>query len=154
MFRKRPDNEHQAVRPTMSQAIDKYFFLKDADRRMTAVIEPVMKDISKKLQSHGHESAIVRESQSISQSGNLQHRHISLIILPRNRKPANLAKCPAIAFVANSDKKTVWVREKTMVSNRSRERTTGEYQLREITWQLVENHILDFLPETLRRTAS
>jgi len=154
MFCKRPNNEHQAVRPTTSQAMDKYFFLKNADRRMTIVIEPVMREMSKRLRSHGHESVVVRESQSISNTGNLQHRHISLIVFARNGKPTNLTKCPAIAFVANSDKKTVWVREKTMVSNGSRERNAGEYQVGAITRQLVEKHIRSFLPEALARIIS
>ncbi|OPY00733.1 MAG: hypothetical protein A4E60_02125 [Syntrophorhabdus sp. PtaB.Bin047] len=147
-------NEQRAAWPTLRQALDRYFFLKDAEHIMTAVIEPVMKEISMKLRSRGHESSIVRESQSISDSGYLRLRHISLIIAARKTKPAGLAKHPVIAFVANSEKKMVWVLEKTIVPDGSKERNAGEYQVAEITRQIVEKHIRRFLPEALGKTVS
>jgi len=154
MFHKKCDYEQRKVPPTMHQAADKYFFLKDVDHRMTIVIEPVMKEISKELQSRGHGSAIIKEYQSISDTGNLRHRHISLIIITDNKRPAYNSKYSAIAFVANSNKKTVWVREKTIGSEGQRERNTGEYQVGEITRQLVEKHIRNFLLEALENTGS
>lgn len=153
MFHERFNDRQQETTPTMHQAIDKYFFLKNADHRMTVVIEPVMKEISKELQSRGHESAIIKECQTISKNGTLHHRHISLIIFTRDKKPAcNLVKCPAIAFVADSDKRIVWVREKKIVAKDNRERNVGEYRIGEITRQLVEKHIRNFLREALRKT--
>lgn len=154
MFGKGSGNKKQAAEPTFSQALDKYFFLKDADHRMTVVIEQVMKEVSKKLQLHGHESSIVREPQSISQSGDLRRRHISLIIFTGKTKPVSPSKYPAIAFVANSDKKVVRVVEKTIASDGSKERNAGEYQIGEITRQVVERHIRLFLPEVLGKTVS
>lgn len=134
----------------MNQAIDKYFFLKNADQRMTVVIEPVMKEISKELHHSGHESVIIKEHQTISKNGTLHHRHISLIISTPDKKPAcNLVKYPAIAFVADSDKKIVWVREKKIAAKDNRERNAGEYRIGEITRQLVEKHIRNFLREAL-----
>ena len=153
MFHKKCDYEQRKVPPTMHQAIDKYFFLKNADHRMTVVIEPVMKEISKELHHCGHESAIIKEHQTISKNGTLHHRHISLIIFTRDKKPAcNLVKYPAIAFVADSDKKILWVREKKIASEDNRERNAGEYQIGDITRQLVEKHIHNFLREALRKT--
>lgn len=154
MIRKGSGNKQQAAGLTLSQALDRYFFLKDADHIMTAVIDPVMKEISKKLQSRGHGSIIVRESQSISDNGYLRLRHISLIITSRKTKPAGPSKHPLISFVANSDRKTVWVLEKTIVADGSKERNAGEYKVGEITCQIVEKHIRRFLPEALGKTAS
>ena len=153
MFHEKFSDGHQETTPTMYQAIDKYFFLKNAAHRMTVVIEPVMKEISKELHHSGHESAIIKEHQTISKNGTLHHRHISLIIFTGDKKPAcNPVKYPVIAFVANSDKKIVWVRENKMVSKNNRERNAGEYQIGEITRQLVEKHIHNFLREALRKT--
>lgn len=152
MFRERSGNEQGSAGPTLSQALDKYFFLKDADHIMTVVIEPAMKGISNVLRSHGHGSTIVREPQSINDKGNLRHRHISLIMPTNKTKPVSLSKYPAIAFVANSDKKVVWVIEKTMASDGSKKRNAGEYQVGEITRQIVEKHIRHFLSEALGKT--
>jgi len=154
MFHEEPGNGQRASWPTLSQALDRYFFLKDAEHIMTAVIEPVMKEISKKLRSSGHESSIIMESQSISDSGCLRLRHISLIITARKTEPSGLSKHPIIAFVANSDKKMVWVLEKTMVPDGSKERNAGEYRVGELTRQIVEKHIRCFLPEALGKTVS
>ncbi|MBP7529983.1 MAG: hypothetical protein KA801_18830 [Syntrophorhabdaceae bacterium] len=153
MFHEGFNDRQQETTPTMHQAIDKYFFLKNADHRMTVVIEPVMKEISKELQSRGHESAIIKECQTLSKSGTLHHRHISLIIFTGDKKPAcNLVKYPVIAFVADSEKRIVWVREKKIVAKDNRERNAGEYRIGEITRQLVEKHIHNFLREALRKT--
>ena len=63
---------------TLRKASEQYLFLKNADQKMTTVIEPVMRSIIKELHSRGQEAVISKECQSISESGTLQYRHITL----------------------------------------------------------------------------
>ncbi len=145
MFGARSKDKEETV-PTMRQAMDMYFFLKNADKKMNAVIEPVMREIAERLHSQGQESVIAKQCQALSSNGNLQHRNISLILVTGNKRPAcNVSSYPAIAFVANSDRGTLWVRERSIGPDWKKERSTGEYQIDAITRQLVEKHIITWL---------
>lgn len=139
-------------RPTVSHASDKYFFLKNADQKMTTVVEPVMRGIIKELHSHGQEAVIVKQCQSISESGTLQYRHITLILSVDNKKPAyNFSPYPAIGFVADSHNETILVREKRSTAYSKKESITGAYRIDEITVDLVEKYIRAFLPKVLKK---
>lgn len=138
---------------TTHQASEKYFFLRNADKMMTTVIEPVMREIIKELRSRGQEAVIFREGQSISESGTLQYRHITVIFSADNRKPAyRFSAYPAIGFVADSHNETILVREKRITAAGKRERITGRYRIDEITGDLAEKHIRTFLPGVLKKS--
>ena len=138
---------------TPHEASDKYFFLRNVDKMMTAVIEPVMRGIIKELRSRGKEAVIVRESQSISESGTLQYRHITLILSTDDRKPVyRFSAYPGIGFVADSHNETILVREKRITAAGKRERITGRYRVDEITDDLAEKHIRTFLPGVLKKS--
>ena len=137
---------------TLRKASEQYLFLKNADQKMTTVIEPVMRSIIKELHSRGQEAVISKECQSISESGTLQYRHITLILSADNKKPAyNFSPYPAIGCVADSLNETILVREKKVTTTGKKENITGEYRIDEITAYLVEKYIKNFLPKVLKK---
>lgn len=145
-------NDRLQTMPTMRQAVDKYFFLKEADKQMNTVIEPVMREIAAELQSRGRAATIFKECQTVTDNGTVQPRHISLILSTENKRPAcGSSRHPSISFVADSDAKTVWVRERKISSRGKKEFNVGEYQVDQITRQLIEKHIRGFLPEALKK---
>lgn len=134
------------------QADEKYFFLKTVDQTMTKVIEPVMRGIIKELHSHDQEAVIVKQCQIITDSGTLQHRHITLILSADNKKPVyNFSPFPAISFVADSHSETILVREKRVTATGKKESITGECRIGEITEDLVAKYIRAFLPKVLKK---
>jgi hypothetical protein len=139
-------------RLTVRYAGDKYFFLKNADQKMTTVIEPLMRGIIKELHSYGQEAVIVKQCQSITPRGTLQYRHITLVLSGDKRKPAyNFSPYPAIGFIADSLNETILVREKRFTAYGKKESITGSYHIDEITVDLVEKYIRAFLPKVSKK---
>lgn len=133
------------------RAGEKYLFLKTVEEVTTKVIEPAMRKIIKELHSRGQEAIIARECQSITESGALRQRHITLILSDDNRKPAyNFLLYPAIGFVADSQNERILVQEKRVTATGKRENIAGECRIGEITGDLVEKYIRTFLPKVLK----
>lgn len=136
----------------IGRASEKYFFLKTVDQITTRVIEPAMRKIIEELHSRGQEAVIAKECQSVSESGTLQYRHITLVLSADTRKPAyNFSPYPAIGFVADSHSETILVREKRVTATGKKESITGEYRIGEITEDLVARYIIAFLPKVLKK---
>ncbi len=133
-------------------SVSRYFFFKKLADKARSVIEPVMRKINLDLQKQGHRSVIFQEIEATIVDDSVHPAHISFIIFTEDGKPAyDLSRYPHIAFVASSDKNTVWIRKKIKEKHDSREINAGEYKISAITSQVVEKHIQEFLSEVIAK---
>lgn len=132
-------------------SVSRYFFFKRLADKARSVIEPAMRETSQALQKRGCGSAILREIETMVDDKS-HPAHISLVIFTETGKAAyNLSLYPHIAFVASAGKNTVWVRKKITDKHGVQEINAGEYEVNEITGELVEKYIQEFVAEVLAK---
>ena len=129
-------------------------FLEDFTRLATSTIRPAMEEISEQLKKRGHEFEITEQQESIGSEGRTHNAGITLMIYPngqRSRYP-NERNTPHIGFMTHSYKRNVYVYECTMMPGRGgRAGSAREYELNQITTQVIHDHILKVLAEAMGR---
>jgi len=145
---KREAAQHEAER----SKTEHQQFLESFAKKASETIRPAMQDLAEQLKARGHEFEITEQQERADSDDHTQDAGITLTIYPTGQRPSypNQRACPHVAFMTNSYKNSVYVRESTMMPGRGgRSGSTKEYDLDQITPKVVYEHILKVLAEAM-----
>lgn len=126
-------------------------FLAEFAGVIRTVVRPVMEQAGALVERSGHEYDVTAQ-QVLSAGEGGDHAAITFTVFPEGERPRTTEQMgwPRVAFLANPSKNTVLVYECAMMPNVGGPAgTTGEYNLAELTAEVVEGHIISVLSRAM-----
>lgn len=148
------DEKRNAVAARMRQVkADEVAFLQDFAELRRSVVRPVFEAVGAALKLRGHDFRIVEDEYALEQGGKTTEARISIRILPAapDGTSPGPEQCPSLAFATRHYNRVVEIHG-GLVASRSGgpAGSRGEYQLAQITTELVRNELLKLLAELAR----
>lgn len=127
-------------------------FMDDFDRLKKEVIWPTIIDMGNQLNQYQHDFHVSEEEEYVDATANFQPASITLNIYPASLDKAmqKTESTPYISFIANSYARKIGIMVSTMMPGEGGAiGSHGEYEVSQITPELVEREILEVLKNTL-----
>jgi hypothetical protein len=123
----------------------------------TETIRPAIQEFADALNALGHEATANEQEESSSTAGGVTSASVSLKIIPKPhaRKPADANKKSfiEITFAANrAERKVVVSSTNTLINSSGSLGKRGEYEVDEVTGDVVAHHVLQALQEAFAGT--
>lgn len=148
------DEKRNAVAARMRQVKeDEAAFLRDFADLRRSVVRPVFEAVGAALKLRGHDFGIVEEEHAFAPGGRTTEARISIRILPAAPDGASPGpeQCPSLAFATRHYNRVVEIHGGLAASRSGGPAgSRGEYQLAQITTELVRSELLKLVAELAR----
>ena len=148
------DEKRNVVAARMRQVkADEVAFLQDFADLRRSVVRPVFEAVGAALKARGHDFSIFEDEYAFEQGGKTTEARISIRILPAapDGSSPGPEQCPSLAFATRHYNRVVEIHG-DLVASRSggSAGARGEYQLAQITTELVRKELLMLVAEIAR----
>jgi len=148
------DEKRSAVAARMRQVkADEIAFLDEFANLRRTVVRPVFEAVGAALKARGHDFSISEDEYAFEQGGDTTEAKISIRILPAGLDGAapRPDQSPSLAFATRYYNRVVEIHGGPLVSRADGSAgPRGEYQLTQVTTELVRNELLKLVAEIAR----
>jgi hypothetical protein len=148
------DEKRNAVAARMRQVkADEVAFLDDFAHLRRAVVRPVFEAVGAVLKARRHDFSISEDEYASEPGGDTTEAKISIRILPAGPDGAapRPEQCPSLSFATRYYNRVVEIHSSSLVSRSDGSAgPRGEYQLTQVTTELVRNELLKLVAEIAR----